>query len=1466
MKKILLSAFFLFSIALCFSQTIPNGVTGPTTKTPIRTPLYYPDPSKDYVRTLVPVKPITDSSQVNINALIEDVQVTTQYFDYLSRPYETVIKQASPTKKDYIAPVAYDEFSRVAIQYLPYVATTGNYNDGKFKVQPIIADSAFHNTQFPNEDIYYGQQIFDGSPLNRVKTQYAPGNSWGGAGKGIISTQRANTTADSVRLWTIAISSEDDVPATTSRYQAGSLFVQELTDERGIKAVKYIDELGRTILTKTQLAATPSTGHAGWLCTYYVYDEMNHLRMVITPKAVEALNNTNANWNLTTNATVNNNLCYAHYYDNRDRETMKRIPGKGKIYIAYDKMDRVVLTQDANLRTTSQWSFIKYDGQSRPDTTGLITMTGLTSAQVISNAAASTDYPTLTGTYTVMAVNYYDDYGWISGSIPTGTLITTNINSTNFITTYNASPDYAQQITQSNRIRGAVTGTKKLVLNTSTYLYTVTIYDDKGRGIQTKQTNYTGGTDVLTAQYSFSNRLLHSHLQHQKNGNTTQTHTLLTKYDYDHIGRLETITKNIDNSGDKTIVTNSYNELGQLSNKAFGSNLETQDFAYNIRGWLSGINKNFVETTTGTNFFGEELFYDYGFSQNQYNGNIAGIKWKSTGDDIQRAYGFSYDSTNRLTKADFTQQNEGSTLWTNDKMDFSVSKLVYDANGNILSMKQRGVNINTPVTIDSLSYQYFSNSNQLQKVSDAITDNTPWGDFKDTTLTADDYVYDVNGNIVKDNNKHLHTSTGANGITYNFLDKPTNINVNGKGSIAYVYDAGGMLLQKTTTDNRTGIKTVSTYVASFVYEKTMPSATSPTGIPDTLQYALHEEGRIRWQYTSGSNGNFIYDYFLKDHLGNIRTVITEEKDTAFYPAAAMELSNAASDTTYYMNVAETRASKPPGYPTDLTYSNPNNYVAKVKAATGSNKIGPGILLRVMSGDKFTARVDSWYNKNGAGVQQPVSAVNDIINALLGSIPGVSGNKVLSNELTNATLNPSITDFISTRDAGYGLAKPRAFLNYILLDDQMNLVYTNDNRNSGWKVVGADTTYTPLSISNRPITKNGFLYVYVSNETPNIDVYFDQLQVTHIKGSLLQEEGYYPFGGTIKSISSSAALKLQSCYKYNSGTALNEDLDVDYYETYFRNYDAQIGRFTGVDLMTENSYSVTPYQYALNDPLFYNDPFGAEEQAPDYSEFWGAVLDLFDASPNGINLHSDGTGGWNPHAFESNMEAFGSLSSYIQTTNGWGKEGAVGSYETARQNYRSTFGEDPGPAPIIVKAHNDWNWLGYSYLAIDNWGDAMHQLQMNILREAYGTCPDCLDPETVGHNLLGLTYPGGNNPLSYNKKYNYSYRPKNLSEYPAIGHDRRYDNLHISGLKGVLTDTRSIGADWKFVSEEIGIAINPAADIKTRLNAAFLGGLMELGTMSKTIYQLMKPDGLSETIMWYNLSSEGVTDMPSSAGQ
>jgi RHS repeat-associated protein len=742
------------------------------------------------------------------------------------------------------------------------------------------------------------------------------------------------------------------------------------------------------------------------------------------------------------------------------------------------------------------------------------------------------------------------------------------------------------------------------------------------------------------------------------------------------VGRLTSIIKNIDGLGDKTIASNTYNELGQLQNKTLPVTI--QNYAYNIRGWLAGINKGFVDTVGSTSaYFGENLYYDFGFTNSQYNGSIGGVKWKGGGDGVARAYGFSYDNANRLTVADFSQQNPGSTSWTKDKVDYTVDGLSYDAGGNILTMRQKGLTVASPITIDSLTYQYYGNSNQLQKVSDGITDSSPIGDFKDTTLTGDDYTYDVNGNVTKDYNRKMYTSSNGNGAVYNILDKPDSIAIAGKATVYYYYDATGARLAKKVNDYSTGalISKTYLYLNGFVY------------MNDTLQYALHEEGRIRYaQKKNATTGAlyyaFEYDYFLRDHLGNVRTVLTEGRDTAIY-VATMEPVNQGTEQRLFSNEYDpvlTVSDKPENFDTDTS----NHYVSKLNASSSNKKTGPSLVLKVMAGDKVQVNTFAFYNSATQPPGNGVNIISDVLSALSTGVVGASNGKLLGNTTpVSSGLSPGITQFLNN-DRSYDSSRPKAYLNWILFDDQMNYVASN----SGVQQVQSGSNKQPLVAPLQTISKNGYLFVYVSNESPQ-DVYFDDITVKHYTGPLLQEQSYYPFGVEMAAISDKAMNKLASAYKFNGGDEMEESISM--YSTFYRGYDQQLGRFMGVDMLSERNAGVSTYQFGLNNPIFYNDPLGDKEDDP------SAAIEALLNSPYG--------GSWkngNVSLYASDYDVFLAGSIYMTMYNVWGQGGGGGgsvasSFSAAKDAYYNKYGgKDPNIKnmiePIIVKGHitnNQW---------------------------------------------------------------------------------------------------------------------------------------------------------------------------------
>lgn len=1204
MKKLFVVFLIIFSTEKLSAQVSPNSNTAPTSVTGVNTipAAYSSNMLVNYIRTWIATKPIASDSAVTSNSrTIQEVKQTTEYYDGLGRQLQTVTKKFSPGGRDLVEPKIYDEYGREQFKYMSFVEIDSNIDNGKFKRNPFNEQASFFNNNLFNpglagEQVFYHKSIFEASPFSRIDTSFSPGNSWGGSHVGTLDSNLVNIAGDSVRIW--VITTTIGVTPTTSGYYMKGMLIKKLTkDENGRRVVEYKDRNGFLILKKIQISETPSNHHTGWLCTYYIYDELSNLRFVIQPRGVDTLRS--RGWQFDNSAIsgsiIAKELCFSYEYDWRQRIIIKRVPGAGEVLMVYDARDRLCMLQDSSLRESKKWLYTSYDALNRDTVTGLWLDSSYTRSGYQSLADASINYPNPNSNYEILKRQYYDDYTWVTGTGLSSTFINTYVSNTNyFYSESNSSFPYARSISPSYITQGFSTGAKlKVTGTTNTYIFVVNYYDDHGRVLQTQSSNYTGGKDTLTNQYDFTGNVIRSLFCHEKSGTNSRKYLLFTKKEFDPFGRPTRVSKKFGNSPEVIVSETSYDELGRIQVKRIGQKrdatnqntytstpIDSLQYNYNVRGWLSAINKNFARANSFNNWFGEEIAYDYGFSQTQLNGNIAGIRWRSKGDGEQRAYGYTYDAVNRLSRADFTQF--ASSSWnTSSGLDFTVKDLSYDANGNILTMTQKGLKYMTSSVIDSLKYGYNANSNKLQYVTDLQNDSaTKLGDFREfVNNTTQDYSYDGNGNIVADNNKKIGK------ILYNHLNLIDSIRINGKGTIKYFYEASGEKLKKVSIDSTGGSVKVSTilYLNGFEY------------LNDSLQFVSQEEGRIRPKSMS-STDTMYYDYFEKDHLSNVRIVLTDELKSDAYPNASMETAQSGIEETYYSRLSECRSTLPAGYPTD-TYTSPNDYVARVRSAFEDYDVGPSIVLKVMAGDKFNVRVSSWWNSS-LTPSSPNSPLWNLVSVMASSVAGMTdkfGSN--SNIIDNQYLNSGLTDFLNT-ESGYNSSRPKAFINWVLLDEHFNFVSSS----SGFEQVPAQSAYGggkggtyvyQHSRSNLPIDKNGYLFIFVSNETQNIPVYFDNLQVTHIRGPLLEESHYYPFGLIINGISSKT-LNMGSPTnkkKFNGGSELNSDFDLNWYETQHRTYDPQIGRFNQVDELAESSWDNSEYVFSGNNPILFNDPFG-----------------------------------------------------------------------------------------------------------------------------------------------------------------------------------------------------------------------------------------------------------------------------------
>ncbi|HEY8938507.1 MAG TPA: hypothetical protein VIM65_24975, partial [Cyclobacteriaceae bacterium] len=691
-----------------------------------------------------------------------------------------------------------------------------------------------------------------------------------------------------------------------------------------------------------------------------------------------------------------NAWAFQYKYDTRNRLIAKKIPGADWVYMVYDNRDRLVMTQDGNQRVLSpaQWTFTKYDMLNRPILTGIYNDTegkdqpGMQQKvnDFYTAAANNTDewfevrgttihgytnqsFPNVSSENDYYTVTYYDDYTFKS-----------LINDSEFDYDKDHLPATTeltgQNDTEFKSVKGYVTGTKTKVLTDNSWLWAVNYYDDKYRTIQTISQNHKGGKDKTTDVYDFVGKTLRTKTT---NNILDQSPVSITKrFSYDHVGRLLKTWHRVDTRKEIVLSEDIYNELGELITKKLHAEDGTSykqhvDYRYNIRGWLTHINNADLNTNDGgpKDFFGMELAYDndlgIGDFTPQYNGNISAAKWSTNlgfatlTDPTERAYKFTYDPLNRLLNAEHASK---VNTWSSST---SFSETInYDLNGNISYLKR---NNGKGETADELFYNYgygTLKSNRLLSVSDGGMSSKI---FKDGNTRGDDFLYDNNGNAIKDLNKKI------NQISFNnYLNLPQELVKQSGEKIVTTYNANGFkLAQETFAAGSATPASRTDFMGQFVFQD---------GKLKTIQ---HELGKVVIPEADATDTSPEYQYQIEDHLENIRLTFTTKLKADEYKATMEDNGQAditnprVQELAYFGNLFETEI------------KNVNQWLNHTSQAGGNaiyldgsetKTVGPYSLLKVYPGDTVSMEVFGKYETKASYSTMPlVTLLATLVNPI-----------------------------------------------------------------------------------------------------------------------------------------------------------------------------------------------------------------------------------------------------------------------------------------------------------------------------------------------------------------------------------------------------------------------------------------------------------------------------------------------------
>lgn len=832
---------------------------------------------------------------------------TAKYYDGFGKLRQIIAIKGSPLGRDVVQPIVYDGSGKKTRTYLP-IPQTGSTNGSIYAQSSSLTAFPVNdaNNFYANEKIY-SEKTIESSPLNRVQQQVQMGNDW--TSKPVILAYSSNSTSEQIRYFKTSTSWTNGVSVTTlidaGFFQASQLFKNSVKDEDGNEKLTFKN-------TKDQIILERRGDPGNFSDTYYIYDKYDRLVYIVPPLASRETD-------ISTNTTKLANLCYENRYDGKGRIAERKFPGKGWELIVYDKQNRPVAFQDAVLKTKGQWLYTKYDSFGRIAFTGISTggersaeqsnvdALGLNNVKRTPNIFFNREgmdvfydpngtYPT-GGWIKLLSVQYYDSYPPYSFNPP-------------FPVSILGQP----VITEMQSVSTKGKATMKLVKNieddnwTKNYAY----YDSKTRVIGTYSINHFGGYTKNELLLSFAGEKLKVNTIHLRKPGEVAI-SISERFVYDNQNRLKRHYHKVGSKAEELLSEKTYNEISQLVNKKVGYDLQSIDYGYNIRGWLTDINK---DQMTVTDLGGKLLSYKIKYNQKdgitnpdpslfpgkdvkpKFNGSVSEIDWRaveSIGSNpplVPKRYGYAYDSLNRLSAGYY--QNP-----LNPYSRENTESLSYDVNGNITNMYRTSVteNLNTTATvIDNLTYVY----NAGNKIS-SITDNT--GNPAGYEGGGGSIDYDVNGNMFTMADKNISR------ITYNHLDLPSKFEYGTLGVLGsqnYLYDSEGVKLQKSVPRFECGIincyttTEITDYLDGFQYQSTVTSNDGGGSVElrSTLEKAKYayenqafsiddtdtrlnpppvtaEAKNLNLRFFSTDEGFYDYQndqyiYQYKDHLGNAR--------------------------------------------------------------------------------------------------------------------------------------------------------------------------------------------------------------------------------------------------------------------------------------------------------------------------------------------------------------------------------------------------------------------------------------------------------------------------------------------------------------------------------------------------------------------------------------------------------------------
>jgi RHS repeat-associated protein len=271
-------------------------------------------------------------------------------------------------------------------------------------------------------------------------------------------------------------------------------------------------------------------------------------------------------------------------------------------------------------------------------------------------------------------------------------------------------------------------------------------------------------------------------------------------------------------------------------------------------------------------------------------------------------------------------------------------------------------------------------------------------------------------------------------------------------------------------------------------------------------------------------------------------------------------------------------------------------------------IGPAINLKVQAGDELNMKVWAKYeNKLSFNRNAPQGL---LASALGGTFAFTEGIETVAEAIE--VFDDGIP-FLFANTSSDPDSQPYAYLNYLVFDETFALM------DGGAMRVPATAGFDPgfelqahVEVAFEPviITASGYAYIWVSNESEDAKVWFDDLTISHHQnGVVTQATDYGAWGDVIREQKTNELDVYRYAYQ---GQFAEKDEEMGWSSFELRMFDAIIGRWLIPDPYRQYW---SPYIAMGNNPVNLVDPTGGMTDCPECDAAaaqWGALADQYAA--------------------------------------------------------------------------------------------------------------------------------------------------------------------------------------------------------------------------------------------------------------